>query len=689
MKKKLLSLLLALTLCLGLLPMAALASGDDYGYWDCRDYDTLVAALADPNARDITIRGRWEIIHESGDYQYFAWPTEEVTLVIDSAFYASIYIYEDWTIPENVTVKLYDRMYATSDTITVNGDFYIMSNGGYIGNLGNESPTLIFNGDVYANASNGNLVYAHQHVFNGGLRINERNVSIANMVLGDGVKVTGQEFEVWGYLSCPEGSATVENDINARYISTFSNSTETVTFSGDLDLGDVRSTYTHLVIASGSTVSAGNINMGTYGTEYTLTVNGELILDRSQHQSFGNNPVIINEGGVLNMQPGSFLGGANATGTMSGDGTLKLYAEQLEDGYRDHPILYGWSTEDAIRENVTVKTIWKNWVDGADCVHSYDSGKTLPATCNAYAQITYTCTQCGYQKVVEDVDGGYSDEHDWRWYTSGRVIGHSCNRCGKYGSATLSAANGLYTGEPVTGVASVEYNENWVGGEVTFSYDNNVEAGEKTAKAYMHCNGCTVSTTFSIFEGDCAHNGGTATCYAQAVCDICGQGYGSMKSHSFSRYATDKVTFASDCHIIQCYNEGCTETKEEPHVFYANEEDYYRDQEMGYVYPDYVPKFTSHRCLFCGYGEFESVVTAADGVATVSLTKVAAGDQVVAAVYDANGKFLGCSAMTVETTGAVEMTVNYTGAADTVKVFFHDEWAALRPSSGAVKVNAE
>lgn len=681
MKNRWIALVLTLALCLSLMPASVMASGDDTGWWDCRDYDTLVAALADPNARTIEIRGRWEEVYESGDYKYFSWPAEEVTLVIDRASYASIYIYEDWNIPENVTVQIYDAMSATDNTITVDGDWYMMSNYGYIDGLGNLQPTLIFNGDVYANASNGNFVYAAQNVFNGNLRINERGVSIANMVLGNGAKVTGQEFEVWSFLSCPEGSATIESDIAPRYISTFSNSTETVTLSGNLNLGNIRTVNANLVIAEGSKVTAGQISIST---PYTLTVNGHLILPRSKYQSFGNSTVTVNEGGVVTALPGVQLGGSTSTGTMSGDGTLKLYAEELGDGlYNSYPILYGRSTQDGVKENVTVKTIWKNWTDGADCVHSYDSGVTVPATCNAYAKTTYTCTQCGYQKVEEDTNGGYSDEHDWRWYTSSKTIGHSCNRCREYGSATLTVANGIYTGEPVTGVASASFNENWVGGDVTFSYENNVEAGENTAVAYMHCNGYTVKATFSIFEGDCAHAGGTATCYAQAVCEKCGEGYGSMKNHGFSAYAEGKLTYNADCHIYHCCNEGCTETKEEAHRFYASDYDY----EMGIVNGTGA---TSHSCLVCGYGSFDEVISVSDGVATVSLTKVAEGDHVVAAVYDENGKFLGCGAKVAEATGAMDLEVSYQGTGDYLKVFFTDDtWSPERLSSENVSLTEE
>jgi len=56
MKNRWITLVVALMLCLGLMPTNAQASGtDEYGWWYCQDYETLKQALADPNARMIEI----------------------------------------------------------------------------------------------------------------------------------------------------------------------------------------------------------------------------------------------------------------------------------------------------------------------------------------------------------------------------------------------------------------------------------------------------------------------------------------------------------------------------------------------------------------------------------------------------------------------------------------------------------
>ena len=678
MKKKWIVPLLAIVLCLGLLPANAQASGtDEEIYRECRSYDELVQALASSAVREIGIRPRWEEIHESGEYEYFSWPEGEVTLTIQSAGWPNITVYDNWTIPENVTVESYRSMNIGSNTITVNGDWYGKSNqGGIVGQGG----TVIFNGDVYLTNSC-TFISASQHVFNGDVHIDGSNVWIANMVLGNGAKVSGQEFQVWNSLSCPSGTATVESDVQPHYNRSNSNSTPTVTLSGNLKMGDinVRSADVELVIGAGSQITVGRIYM--FESAARLTIHGQLTFPGDEQQGIGDIATVINQGGVLIMRPDAQLGGTGATGTLSGDGTLKLYAEQMgEDWYRGYPMLYGRSADPTISEQVTVKNIWKNWVDGADCVHNFVEGERTPALCNAYSQVTSTCSKCGTQTVEEDVEGGYSEEHNWKWYASGNTIGHRCLRCDKRGSITLTAANGIYTGQPVTGVASATGNENWCGEEVIITYDKNVEPGENTAIAYMHCNGQTVSIRFSIFEGDCAHAGGNLTCYAQAVCEKCGEGYGTLKQHSFSRYNSE-MEINGESHIYHCGNTGCTETKTEAHRFYGSDYEF----EMGLIYGTGA---TSHMCYLCGYGSFfREQITVTETTVALTVEKMVAGDQVAAAVYGADGRFLGFGVEVAETTGAVDLEVSFSGTADHLKVFFtNTDWNPDRPASGDVSI---
>lgn len=668
MKQRWIALALALCLCVGLLPLQAEASQDVYGEYECRDYETLVTALADPNATSITIRGRWETIIDSGDYSYFEWPTEEVTLNFDRASYCSVYIYEDWTIPENVTVYMYDDAYAPGNTITVNGDWYMMSNNGFIRGLGHQSPSIVFNGDVYANAQNGSFIYADEYVFNGNLYINAGSVSIANMVLGDGAQVTGQDFEVWSYLRGPaSGSATVKCGINARYYSIFENSSETVTFFGNLNLANIRVTYTHLVFAAGSHISVGQI----YGDpNYTIAVNGELTLARDKYQSFGDTAVTINESGALIMLPGVQLGGSGSTGSLSGTGTLKLYAEVNQfNNYTSHPSLYGQSTGYQILNVADTVTIWKNWTDACQ-THAWDDGVVVPATCASYGNTTYTCTRedCGTVKIIEDWENDYSEIHgegNLTYYTSGKGIYHKCLLCNGRAGVNLTAKNGVYNnGEPVTGVEVVTYDSGWQGGEVSIKYASNVEPGEETATVYMTLKGLTVSDTFSIYEGNCAHDstgGSEATCSSGAICGICGQEFGSKLKH---KYVTD---YDKDGHWSFCRVCGEEQTdSREPHNYssYASEELGYEDASMSY-------------CRECYYGYVSSYVEVVNGVANITVESVAVGDVYLAAQYDENGKYLGMDQKVIEENGYTVLEVPVEEDSVMIKVFNTDkDWRA-------------
>ena len=695
MKKKLLSALLCAVLTVALLPVISLASGNDFGYWDVRSYDELEAALADPNADTIIIWAEWPINDLTGEMGYFSWPTDERTLILDPASNTvDIYVNNELTIPENITVHAYEQLTLSGDyPLTVNGDWYIKNQLGVIGGIttsgGVRQGSAVFNGDLYVQNNYSGLWYVGKTVINGTMYI-EGSASVAHLELGDGALVSGGQLSIYDTLSCPTGSATVDSrmTVNNGSSSGISNA-DYVTLSGNLELSNLVLSRTDVLIPSGSKITVADAS-DNYSN--AITVNGELDLASPEYTNYfglGNTQITVGSGGKLILRPGSQLGTDSGSGSISGDGQLRLYAQvpETEDGWYDrHPQLYSVQTYKAISEKVTIANIWKNWEDAADCAHNWEALKSTPANCAEYARITYICANddCGATKIVEDVDGGKTDDHQWNWYTSGSVIGHNCSRCHSYGNVTLSAKNGLYTGEPVTDVASATYSEKWIGGEVTFSYSNNIEPGEKTAIAYMHCNGKTVSTKFSIFEGDCAHNGGKAYCYAQAVCENCGESYGSKPNHDFYVYDKSMYTYDSDQHTVTCQTEGCTETKSSAHSFYATEYDEMLNQELG------TENFNSHRCLRCGYGSFSDVISVADGAASVEVTHAAQGDTVVAAIYDENGKFLGCGLKTVETAGSVTLDFSYQGNADTLRVFSFDKfWCANRPASTEVPLSGK
>jgi len=132
----------------------------------------------------------------------------------------------------------------------------------------------------------------------------------------------------------------------------------------------------------------------------TLDVDGTLTLTDG-YQGITNATVDLGGAGTLILRPGVQLGGSSSTGTITGTGTLKLYAQQLEDGrYDRYPKLYGTGTKQTIDEQVqSTVTVWRNWVEGAACTHRWDSGVVTAATCAEDGFVTYTCQDCGSTKT--------------------------------------------------------------------------------------------------------------------------------------------------------------------------------------------------------------------------------------------------------------------------------------------------
>jgi len=647
MKKRTILLALAVVLLMGLLVTMALASGNDYGNRDCYSYSELVDALNDPTAIDITIHGKKMISVQPDEYEPFQWDhSGETTLVLLPAnSSADITVQDDWTIPVGVDVEIHRNLNTqVCDTITVNGDWTIKDNAGipYAYNT-----TMVFNGNVY-NEVRANYENVNKIVLNGTAQLDEVWM-VNNIEMGPGAKVTGAELEVNGELSVPNGTLSI-GTISFGY-----NSNASV--SGCVNAERLNFSSGTVTIASNSRVKSADNYCGSGNG--AIVVNG-LWEMTDGYQNIGNNPILVNEGGTLILRPGTQLGSETTTGSVSGDGTLKLYAEirQEEDEiwYDSYPKLYSISADRYISEKVTVSHIWKNWVDAKDCEHDYVIADVIPATCNEYGKIICECSKCGSQNIQENVEGGLSNEHNWSWYAESDGISMSCRRCHKYGKATLVTPNGKYTGNPVT-PAYVETNEDW-SGSVSLSYQNNVDVGEGTAAVTMTCNGLSVTKYFSIYA-DCAHNGGTATCYAKAVCTVCGKEYGTLLKHAF----TGEWDYDSSSHFRRCKNKGCTEKETKAHVFYSSDVDY----EMG-IGNGTGP--TSHSCMVCGYGRINSSsVHVQDTTVSLTIEQVAEGDTMVAAVYSEEGQFLGFDLKTAEEKGKIDLTVDYTGEADLLKVF--------------------
>lgn len=160
---------------------------------------------------------------------------------------------------------------------------------------------------------------------------------------------------------------------------------------------------------------------------------------------------------------------------------------------------------------------------------------------------------------------------------------------------------------------------------------------------------------WAVAAEDCAHIGGQATCTQQAQCESCGELYGELADH------TDAWFYDRESHWMACTRPECGLEVEDTRQSHSWDED-------GIV------------CTVCGYGGHTTSVDWVNDTLTVELT-AALGDQLVAALYDEDGKFLTSTAYRATWDGSTQLTISGLGNAKALKVFsFSSGWQPNRPA---------
>ncbi len=141
-------------------------------------------------------------------------------------------------------------------------------------------------------------------------------------------------------------------------------------------------------------------------------------------------------------------------------------------------------------------------------VMTYVSEKKVSCTENGNSAYYY-CELCdkyfadaaGAREISKDSLTIPATGHDLRYTAEGAVMTEVCSRGDHTATATLTAADAVYSGEAV-GTAAVTYSDGWLGGELTVTYANNVSAG--TATATVTKAGATAAVRFEIAKcADC------------------------------------------------------------------------------------------------------------------------------------------------------------------------------------------
>ena len=243
--------------------------------------------------------------------------------------------------------------------------------------------------------------------------------------------------------------------------------------------------------------------------------------------------------------------------------------------------------------------------------HTWDSGTvTTASTCTKAGEKTYTCTKCGATKT-EPIDAtGHSWKSDWtsdathHWHECTNENCDVTDNSGKYGYAEHSGGTATCTEKAVCTHCGQSY------GETDPANHTGTEQWTQTAttheKKWNCCGVVTVqSENHKWTDGVCSecryvclhddtdknhicdicgktisehkdadnnhicdycnkkisdHTGGTATCIAKAVCEICKESYGSLdpNNHTDLKHIDAKAaTAAEEGNIEYWYCDGC------------------------------------------------------------------------------------------------------------------------------------
>lgn len=201
-------------------------------------------------------------------------------------------------------------------------------------------------------------------------------------------------------------------------------------------------------------------------------------------------------------------------------------------------------------------------IDGKE-PHDWDNGRvTVQPTCTTSGEKTYTCRECGFEKI-ETIDAkGHNYGKDWQhdashhWHSCSvcdakdSYIAHSggtatctekakCDVCGEsYGD--LDPTNHLGGTEQWTIRDAASHEKKWscCGAIIVASEDHEwAEAdgvcsecgyvcGREDADSDHICDHCGMVIT--------DHAGGKATCKDKAACEVCGESYGELDENNHS-----------------------------------------------------------------------------------------------------------------------------------------------------------
>jgi len=588
------------------------------------------------------------------------WPTEPVTLELPAT--SAYSILAGTVIPENVTVNAYQHVSVTANgsdrsPVVINGNWNCCATNAML--MGDADPdwgiNVIYNGTVTVQKSFQNTTTSRTCVTINGRVENYGTCWFENATFGDGAVITGTgTVRFSNTLSVPQGTMIAQCAISASG----NNPEDHPTLSGRFELTELRTDWlSTCTIAEGAHVTAANFNSPA-GSKWL--VDGTLELKEGVRFSFFGGQLTLGDTGVLALRTDSWF---NGSGSIDGTGTVRLYALVRNNVPYTVLQLFGATyypdtdTSDQVADTVTV---WKNWE--STCEHDWETISTFDANCAQPAGEEQECTLCGERQFAYTGREKDPDNHKSIVYSRGQShLNQRCEGCRNTATATLTAADAVYQGHPVQ-TAAVTVSDNWIGAGPALTYSNNNAPG--TATATITAGGASYKVTFTIYAQCPGHQGSSDNCTKAAECTLCGETFGGNADHSFaSQYSCDDTG-----HWYACTNDGCT----------------VRGSKAGHALSG------GTKCATCGYEVFTVNLSTENGTVTASLSvaNVSAGQRLLAAVYDQNGRFLGCGqAIFDQSQENAALTVTVPTGGDLLTLFrVEGDWhAAQEAASTALK----
>lgn len=400
----------------------------------------------------------------------FGWPEGEITLTFDD--WRGLSVWDDWTIPENVTIIANDEFRSYGATVTVDGTLICSG----LTNQKFKPAHNVQNPDkTYQTTYAGTNLIVNGRV---SLGFYQDDRFFQNIVVNDGGELTVRRpFEPDEFSSMfvdESGSLTVKEGGML--------SLSRLTVYGKAEFSN-RGYMEGLTAPTGTVIitETGEISCEMMDQLRKAEIAGELYVFSSlglsiyETEDKNDGEIELKETGKLHLLPEANMF-RNNTGTVNGTGTLCVYG-WTEDDFSGRPqifgtSLYGWPENASIEGVSSGVTIRANWKQPAECEHTFvKSPYAVESRCTD-GYTVYLCSACD-EPVRRDIVPA-SVPHSWRYqrkeiengdyyytwigedglrYRSKAIIEYTaiyyCGYCYQDKNITLTADDAVYTGESI------------------------------------------------------------------------------------------------------------------------------------------------------------------------------------------------------------------------------------------------